>query len=57
MNIDVTKRYDAQFPIGIVSRHGTEKFTLKAAEELRLKLGEAIKWAHSMDEIRKSNND
>ena len=55
MNVNVTKRHDDQFPVGIVSRHGTEKFTLKAAEELRLKLGEAIKWAHSMDEIRKLN--
>lgn len=55
MNVDVIKRYDDQFPVGIVSRNGTEKFTLKAAEELRIKLGEAIKWAHSMDDIRKSN--
>jgi len=53
MNVDVTKRYDAQFPVGIVSRNGTEKFTLKAAKELRLKLDEAIEWAVNMDEMRK----
>lgn len=57
MNVDVTKRHDAQFPVGIVSRHGTEKFTLKAAKELRLKLNEAIEWAVNMDDIRKESND
>jgi len=55
MNVDVTKRYDAQFPVGIVSRNGTEKFTLKAAKELRIKLDEAIEWAVNMDDMRKSN--
>lgn len=54
MNIDISKRHDVHFPVGIVSRHGTEKFTLKAAKELRTKLDEAIKWATSVDDIRKN---
>lgn len=57
MNVDVTKRHDDQFPVGVVSRHGTEKFTLKAAKKLRLKLDEAIEWAVNMDDIRKESNE
>ena len=56
MNVDVTRRHDAQFPIGLVSRHGTEKSTLKAAKELRTQLNEAIEWAVYVDDIRKKPN-
>ena len=56
MNIEITKRHDSQFPIGLITEFKLEKLTLKAAKEFRIKLNEAIEWAVNMDDIRKESN-
>jgi len=45
MEVKITKRFDRQFPIGLVSETRLENFTLGAAIELRAELDNAIKWA------------
>jgi len=54
MSIEVTKRYDRQFPIGIQRNGNSVKlYTLAAAKELRTKLSDAIEWAVNMEDLRK----
>jgi hypothetical protein len=54
--IEVTKFKDQQFPIGCVfNGKPMQKFTLKDAKELRMKLADAIEWAVNMDDLRKEN--
>ena len=56
MNIEVTKRHDAAFRIGLVLDGKTQKFTLKAAKQLRRELNEAIEWGTNMDDLQREAN-
>ena len=57
MNIEVTKRYDRQFRIGLVIDGKPQKFTLKAAKQLRTELEGAIEWAVNMDDMLRESED
>ena len=51
--VDVIKRHDWAFPVGIVSRDSTHMMSLEYAKKLRIKLDDAIEWAVNMEDIRK----
>jgi hypothetical protein len=51
--IEVTKRYEEQFPVGIkFNDKPVQKLTLKAAKELLVKLDNAVGWAVLAEEVR-----
>lgn len=55
MNISVIRRLDESFPVGLLvhERHkNIQKFTMKAAKQLRRELDEAIEWAVNMQDLR-----
>jgi hypothetical protein len=55
MNIEITKRHDAAFRIGLVLDGRMQKFTLAAAKQLRRELDEAIEWGTNMDDLQRES--
>ena len=51
--IDITKRHDLDFPIGMKFQNHIQLLSIQEANELRIGLGKAIEWAINMDDLQK----